>query len=232
MAVDISNVIVSIVIVIISLVVFAITYSIYRRTRGGSSGFKYWAIASASYLVGRFITLLGIIITQTPDDLLTRVMGQGLFESMGAFFVMQGMLFLASDLKVLKQSKRTFSIIQNIFLPLNLALFAIITYLGFTGALEYSAAVVAGTAICALLQLLFWAATSFVLYPLYGILKKGTRGWLLIYMGAVIVTINDLIQFLLYTGSTYLDIADVITSVMYAILLIAGFFLLDRSMKT
>lgn len=231
MALDISNTIVATVVLVIGLIVFAISYSIYRRTRGGSYGFKCWAVGAGSYLIGSACYLVGIIVTQNPDGIIINALDNVLFGDIGGLFILLGVLFLGADLKTFGYSRKSLGRLQLILIILSLAMFIVITSMGFSGILTEGETLVAGKSSAALFQAVLLSVAAMKLHPLYQTLRQGTRAWSLIYLGLVSIIAANITELFLFTGLEILNVVDVLSSFAYAVFLISGFFLLDRSMK-
>lgn len=231
MAISESLVFVPAVVTVITVILFAVNYSIYRRTKGGSYAFMCWAIASGLYFAGRLIILLGTFITQSSSDLLTVGVGLSYLGSIPGFFVLIGMLFLGVDLKVFKYKKENLRKIQIPFLALASVIFLGITLAGFMGMVTAEFAVVFGSALSALFEIVLWAGAGVMFYPVYRVIRQGTKGWLLVYFGVFTLVISNILEFFIYIGFEFLGRYDMVTSVFYAFFLISGFFLIDRSMK-
>ncbi len=228
---DISVIAVSSVIVFLTFITFIINYSIYRRTIGGSYGFMCWAISSGCYFVGRSITLLGILITQSVSFLLTRGIGEGFFEGLGGFFALIGMIFLGIDLKIFKCKKQTLKKIQIPFIIFTLILFSSVIISGYMNIITQSYAIEIVTSLGAIFEIILWGIAGIIFYPLYQILKKGTKAWTLLYLGIISVVLTNIAEIFLYIGYQFFGTVKIIISAFYAIFLLSGFFLLNKSLK-
>ena len=218
--------------VVTSFIGFLITYSVYKRTKGGSRGFLYWAYCAGFYFIGNILILIGILITQNYE-FFTRVLGDGFLSILASFFVFFGIIWLGVDFKIFKFKKEFLRKISFLIIILSLFMYLLIVSSPVINILSYEKAMKIGLILSTAMQTIFWFAASISFYPLHKILKKGTIAWSFLYIAVIDNVINNSLQTLINLGiySETLGIYNVLTAGIFAIFFIFGFFILERALK-